>query len=745
MFRAWLPPLTCLVAGALLCAAVAGCASTERRLSYIGTPQEPEEGDRPNQLELEEPDSDFAPDAVAISSQSPRTMGDRSHDGVWDLTLAEALRMTLENNKIARTRNEYLSPGNPILANSEAVTSVYDPAIRETGVLFGNRGVEAALSSFDPVFSSNLGVGNSETIQNNALTSGGIPPGGTLFQQQGQFAASLTKNFAYGAQAAVTQNWNYNQSNQQFQLFPSLYTGNLQFSYQQPLWAGAGTEFTRIAGPVNPNVQAIAGVNQGVVIARINTDIALVDFEQQVRNMVFDAETLYWDLYQAYRNYDSLVEARESALKTWRTVQAKSRTGLVGGGRAEEAQAREQYFEARARAETALGGPGSRGGDQGIYGIELQLRRICGLPANDGRIIRPVDEPGLSRFEPDWHSSLAVAFTKRPELRKQRWVVKSYELQLRAARSLANPQLNLASFYQLNGFGNNLFGPNGPASENGSQLQSAYRTQFQGDQTAWQVGMQFSVPLGLRSALSQVRHQELRLAKAMTVMATQEQEVSLELAGAFQSVEYWYQNTETNYNRREAALDNLEAVQADYDLDRKSLDLLLQAQNRLAIAEVSYYRSVTELNKSLCELQYRQGTLLEYNNIYLAEGAWAPEAQQDLMRRSFARAYAFEAPRIDPVHTEPEAFARPAGSGPGMNIEVIPLPASLPGAEVGPAPRQLPNQRFEQLPELPPELPPAGEPVGPQGLGASPADPVELPEEPVTVSGEDLPEDRVRR
>jgi hypothetical protein len=207
-------------------------------------------------------------------------------------------------------------------------------------------------------------------------------------------------------------------------------------------------------------------------------------------------------------------------------------------------------------------------------------------------------------------------------------------------------------------------------------------------------------------------------------MAAQEQEISLELAGTFQAVDYWYQNAETNYNRREAALDNLEAVQADYDLDRKSLDLLLQAQNRLAIAEVSYYRSVTELNKSLCELQYRQGSLLEYNNIYLAEGPWAPEAQRDLMRRSIARAYAFEAPRMDPVTTEPEPYARPLGSGPGMGIEVHPLPPTGTAGDW----RSQPGMSPELPPEVPPAdtLPPADEP--PESL--------ELPAEPVTAGTE---------
>ncbi|MFM8580315.1 MAG: TolC family protein, partial [Planctomycetaceae bacterium] len=426
-------------------------------------------------------------------------------------------------------------------------------------------------------------------------------------------------------------------------------------------------------------------VNQGVVIARINSDISLTEFEQQVKLMVFDVETLYWDLYQSYRNYDSLVQARDAALQTWRSVKAKSGSGLEGGGRADEAQAREQYFEARSRAETALGGPGGRGGAPGLYGIELQLRRMCGLPANDGRIIRPADEPGYSPVVHDWHGCLATAFARRSELRRQRWIIKSNELQLRAARSLANPQLSFISSYQLNGFGNNLFGPDGAAGSEGAQLQSAYRTQFAGDQTGWNMGLQFSVPLGLRSALTQVRHQELRLIKAQAVLEAQELEVSHELAGAFQSVDYWYQNAETNYNRRQAALENVEVLKADYELGRRPLDLLLQAQNRLAIAEVTWHRSVTEYCKSLAELQLRQGTLLDYNNVYLEEGAWSPEAWRDVERRAWARSHAFEAPRIDPLRSEPEPFAQPAGGSVEGNLQfegLVPVEGAL-GAAAG--------------------------------------------------------------
>ncbi len=630
-----------------------GCSS-QKKLRYLGPPGFPDV--REHQLEIEYPDDVKNGDPLTVTMR-PRTAADRSHDEIWDLSLVEAIHLALLNNRIVRTRNDFLSPGNSVLQNAQGVPSVFDPAIRETGFLFGNRGVESALSAFDPILSANVTTGHSEVVQNNPVLSGGIPAGRTLIQDTGQANLSITKNMAYGATAQVQQTWNYNDSNQPFQLFPSVYTGDVLFNYTQPLWAGAGTEFNRIAGPLSTNIQGVSGLNQGVVIARINTDISLTDFEAQVRNMVHDVEELYWELYLAYRNYDSLVTAREASKKIWQVVNSKAETGITGGGRAEEAQARENYFEARARAEAALGGPAGRGGEQGIYGLELQLRRVCGLPANDGRIIRPSDEPTLAKMVHNWDICLATAFARREELRKQRWNIKSIELQLKAANTLAHPQLNFVSSYQINGFGRRLFGDNLNNGSAGSQLQSMNRSLFAGDQTQWNVGLQFSVPLGYRNARAQVRNTELQLMKAYAVLDTQETEIGHELASAFQGIEYWYQNAQTNYNRREAAAENLAAVEADYQADRKSLDLLLQSQTRMTIADIAFYRSVTEYNKALAELQMRQGTLLEYNNIHLSEREWVPEARVDAERRAWARAYALDASEFDSVHHEPAPVA----------------------------------------------------------------------------------------
>ena len=75
---------------------------------------------------------------------------------------------------------------------------------------------------------------------------------------------------------------------------------------RQPLLQGAGVEYNGIAGP-----GAIPGFNQGVLIARVNADIALTAFEAGVRNLVSDVENDYWELYFAYRNLDAWKKGRD--------------------------------------------------------------------------------------------------------------------------------------------------------------------------------------------------------------------------------------------------------------------------------------------------------------------------------------------------------------------------------------------------------------------------------------------------
>ncbi len=116
-------------------------------------------------------------------------------------------------------------------------------------------------------------------------------------------------------------------------LFPSSFDGWVEAEWRQPLLQGAGTTYNRIAGPTT-----VPGQYNGVLIARINEDVSLADFEKSVIQVVADVEQAYWDLVTAYRVLDANVKGREAALQTFQFQQVRLE---VGSGRSdEEAQAR---------------------------------------------------------------------------------------------------------------------------------------------------------------------------------------------------------------------------------------------------------------------------------------------------------------------------------------------------------------------------------------------------------------------
>ena len=635
-----------------------GCSGPEKKLTYLGEPGPADYKD--HVMDIEHPLLDeTTPDVVAATTK-PRKLGDRSKDEIWDLSLAEAIHSALVNNKILRVRGDFRTPGSALYANADGVPSVLDPAIRDSGVLFGTRGVEAALSAFDPQFNTQMVWGSNSAIQNNAFLSGGLVKGSVLNQDTGAFTTGIAKTTAYGGVFQVAHNVNYQYLNSPIQLFPSVYTGNVQLQYTQPLWAGAGTEYTRIAGPLNTSFNGLTGVSQGVVISRINTDLSVADFEMNVRNTLRDVEETYWDLYLAYRAYHTNVEARNSYLRSWRFAQANRGVGKFSD--LDELQSRQAFYQGRVAVEDAL---------QNIYNLETQLRRLCGLPSADGRIIRPTDDPNVGEFIPDWNLCLSEALTRREELRRQKWNVKSLELQLRAARSLANPQLNFISSYQINGFGNNLFNIKGSPTPGpgGVDLQSYYQTLTAANQTGYTLGFQFTLPIGLRQALSQVRNYELRVAKAREALAQQELEICHELTTTFQNIAWRYKTAQTNFNRWQVAEAQVPGRENRYRTGVPGIDtsvLLqqwLQTRTDAATAEVSYYTSLIEYQKAITDLNFRKGTLLELNNVHLAEAMWQPDAYRDALRRAWARSFAFDTLSVDPVHAEPESFERPDTPG----------------------------------------------------------------------------------
>jgi outer membrane protein TolC len=527
-----------------------------------------------------------------------------------ELLLADAINLAMSNGDILRSLNAN------VVLNPLGVGTKFNPAIAETNP---NTGVEGALSAFDAQVVARL-FWNHDNRPNN------VDPTNPIIQQfqrvafvneGANFNYEINKRTATGASFAARHQIGYSLPNTPNLFYPSSYTGFVEAEYRQPLMKGSGVQYNRIAGTSGVN-----GVYNGVLIARINTDISLADFEAGVINYINDVESAYWELFFAYHNLESLAAGRNSALLTWQRVKELEKAGARGGDAAAEAQARSQYFSFEVQVKEALTGT------RGLYASEQNLRYLLGMPSNDGKLLKPVSQPMEGQVVYDWQSAMNDALTSRVEIRRQKWNVKRRELEMIAARLNRRPQLDLVSSARLRGLGDNLI--DGYSSVSSASL---YQDIFSANFHEWQAGLEWSRPIGLRQAGAAVSNAQFNLARERALLEESELRISHDLSIASRSVARAFALMEGNYNRQLSDRQQVTALQARYEGGLDNINFLLQAQQQLATSQSAYFRSLVDYQLALRDFNREKGSLLSYNQVAMSEGGWAQDAYQDAEER----------------------------------------------------------------------------------------------------------------
>lgn len=625
---------TCLILFSLISTVMCGClrhsAQTESAVTEVN-----QSHSRSVAKQIEYPDEPLKlaghplPDEeILVATHSPMSLANAEAEEYLALSLQDTMQLAFANSQVLRDL------GGTVLRVPDGSRTKSDPSIIESDPRFG---IEGALSAFDATFTSNFSFEKNDRALNNVFFGGGT----RLLQQDfATWQTQVAKTAATGTQYSFKNYTQYDANNAPGNFVGSAFTTWYDLEARQPLLQGSGVRFNRLAGP-----NAQPGVINGVIIARINSDVALADFEVGARNFASDVENTYWDLYFAYRDLDAKVSSRNAALETWRRIHALYEQGRRGGEAEKEAQAREQYYRFEEDAQNSLHGKlvdgtrtnnGSTGGTfrgtGGVYVVERRLRLLTGLPISDGRLIRPSEEPLTAKLVYDWESTLSESLSRRAEIRRQKWVIKRREAELEANKNFLKPQLDLVGRYRFRGFGKDLY-PNGGSGNFNNATSDLVSGNFQ----EWQTGVELSFPIGFRQAYSAVRHSELQLTREQSVLQEQERAVVFDLSNAISEIDRAYASVETNMNRRIAAAEQVAAVKTAFEADNATLDSLLDAQRRLADAEVAYYRSLVEYQLAVKNLQLEKGTLLDYCQVYLTEGAWSTQAYADAEEREYLR------------------------------------------------------------------------------------------------------------
>ena len=548
-------------------------------------------------------------------TQRPTTVRNIDESAILyvDRSLGEVLRAGLEYSTVVRDL------GGVVLRSPDTVNTTFAGSLASTDPRFGD---DAALSQFDARLRASANYENNDRIFNNAFFAGGT----TAFQQDlHEYDVELSKISATGSRFALRGYTEYDANNAPANTFASAYQNWLEGEVRQPLLQGGGVQFNRIAGP-----NAVPGLYNGLLIARANIDIEQSDFEAALRDYVSNVENAYWDLYLSYRELDARKKAMERALLIWNETKAKVSEELVT--KSKEALARQQYYRLKAEVDEALSGRllqgtqtrnGSDGGTlqqaSGVLAAERRLRLLIGLPASDGQLIRPSDEPTMGEVNVDWDTAVQEAVTQRPELIRQTLQVKKREMELLAAKNFLNPRLDAVARYRMRGFGDDLINHGG--TQRTAAPSSSVGNLFTGDQQEWAMGVELSMPIGFRQAHAAVTNAELQLSRARAVQVEQQREIVSNLSAAVTDAARAYQAQQNNLNRYLAAKEYFEALLVQKEEKGLTVepDRFLDAQERLVRSEVDFFRSRAEYAVALKNVHFEKGTLMQYKDMRLAE------------------------------------------------------------------------------------------------------------------------------
>jgi outer membrane protein TolC len=595
---------------------------------------------------IEYPDIDTPVLEDVRQSMNPLTLDNNEYQ-LWDLTLEDCISIALNNADILRTVNngDNIRTAQLILSQQgEALPSVYQVA--QTAALtqafpltvdgLGNRtlprgalranqvgGIEDALAEFDAQVSSFLAYNTTDQARNVPIVLAGVSP--QQFRAwDGQQQLAISKRMATGGVATLRQQTLYSRNNTPLgsgRSVSSDWTAILEAQIQHPLMRNRGVMVNRLP----------------VLLAATNEDISIAEFEQNVMSLINDVENAYWELYLAYQTVETERAGRDSAQVTARFAQVRLDSG--NGTEQDLAQSEGQYWQFEARLRAALAGSNLPGSDPlGVYGRERALRFKLGLASTDGRLIRPITPPTVAQVHFDWCEIIPEGMLRSPHLRRQQYLVKQAELELIGARNQLLPDLDLSFTFRVRGTGDE-FGPKDRVAPDFPSPGSSALGEFtQGDYTEGVVRLEFTPPaFGARREKGRVTGALIR--KVAAEKALQDKEAALEntLADDIAKLTTYYRLMEANQANWMAEEREVTARLAENEAGTADINVVLQSQFRRAQAQLDYFRALVEYNKTIKQVHFDKGTLLDYNSISLAEGPWPQKAHWDALERARER------------------------------------------------------------------------------------------------------------
>lgn len=504
----------------------------------------------------------------------------------WPAAQAAAAPVDLPTWWDDAVRQPFHAQGRPLLVdldNAVVAMLLYSPRVSilsDTPIVRATA-VEEARARFDwRTFLDTKFTDTSDPV-GNLLTTGGAP---RFIDQTWYATGGLRKTNTVGGQVELSQRLGWQDNNSTFFVPPNQGTSRLSLNYTHPLLNGRGQVY-------NTSLICLSELAAGQSEER---------FRQELQDLLVDVYRAYWDLrlqravwLQRRRLFDEAVRIRDEL--RGRQDFDVVRSQVV---RAEAAVA--QRDAAVIRFATA------------VENAQARLRTLVNDPQlwAPGVELIPAETPGRSPVEIDLQLSLDWALQRRPELAVALKEIQAASLRAEVSRNELWPVLNLVMSTYVYGLDGN------------SDLATSWTRQFDDGRPTYAGGLLFEYPLGNRASQSRLVQRRVELRQATRQLQALTIEVRTEVEIALREVTTTHREMESRWQAMRAEQAEIDFLTERWRLlsgDGASagvvLDDLLDAQERLAQAELAFATAEVAYNVAVLDWRRATGTLLEAEHI----------------------------------------------------------------------------------------------------------------------------------
>ncbi len=544
----------------LLCGFIASCIS-----GFAADPQEPF-FPKPSYFKHH-----FGTVSPKVELKPPVLLSDYAASGKLELSLKNYLELVMQNN--------------PDISFQKLTVEIQQNAITRAFAVFD----PAALARFTttrqqtPAKDILTGATNLNTLsQPLSLSYTQLLPTGTTYQV----------GFANTKYSTNSANATYNPS----------HSSNMTFNLTQPLLRGRGGYYTRLP----------------ITIARSRLKSSQYNVEDQVMQLVANAETVYWNVVQARENLRVQEKSLELADTALKRSQRELELGAISSLEIYQPQANyanAEIFVTQAR--------------YSLQQAEDTLRRQIGadqdpkfrdMPIVLTESVTPPAEAAL-----DKEALVQKALFRRPDLRSTNENLAADDLNIASANNSMLPDLSLTAQYGSFGQGGTYYARSGAVTAEGAPIISvtpggfgdAFSQLWGFSYPTYGFGLTLRLPIKDRAASANLADALVNKKMDAFRMKSLQQNIRLQVLQAVNNVENSKASVKLAQIARDLAQKRVDAEQKRYELGTTTIFFVLAAQNDLTTAESSLVRETINYRRNLMTLLQRTGELLDERGIQI--------------------------------------------------------------------------------------------------------------------------------